>query len=123
MFIPPNQLGKKVNQPAATAKHGIALKSSHIWIAQAIAERLFGQSPNINLVFYPERKTLMLAPKDDELFASLHKAKQYMLKNRSLQGDKTIAIHEILIDHDLDDSDRDLEYSANDRSGILIINL
>lgn len=121
MFLPGNQVSKQQQSNPNTGK--VQLKSSHIWIDQQVATDLFGNSPNVNMVYYPERRTLMLAKKDDELFSSLHKAKQYMLKSRSAMGDKAIAIHEILIDHEIDSTDRDLEYTAGDGSGILSLQL
>lgn len=47
---------------------------------------------------------------DDEIFPTIHKGDLQMLKTRNLEGDKTISLQEIIIDHDLDDSDRDLLY-------------
>ncbi len=122
MFIPPSKLNEQLPK-SSQAVAQVRLKSSHILIMGELAQPLFGNSPNVNLVYYPNRRTLMLARKDDELFASLHKAKQFMLKDRSLNGDKSIAIHEILIDHDVNTSDRDLEFTGGDGSGILSIQL
>lgn len=122
MFIPPEKLQKELSSSKPLAAK-VRLKASHLFIHGEVAGPLFGHSPNVNLVYYPERRTLMLARKDDELFASLHKAKQFMLKARSISGDKSVAIHEILIDHDVDTSDRDLMYTAGDGSGILSIQL
>lgn len=122
MFFPSSEASKR-QRPANLNTSSVQLKSSHIWIAQQIALDLFGDSPNVNMVYYPERRTIMLARKDDELFSSLHKAKQYMLKSRSASGDKTVAIHEILIDNEIDSTDRDLEYTAGDGSGILSLQL
>ena len=122
MFIPPNKLNNQL-APNSQTTCPVRLKSSHLVIKSEVAAPLFGNSPNINLVYYPDRRTLMLARKDDELFASLHKAKQFMLKDRSLGGDKSIAIHEILIDNDVDISDRELDFTAGDGSGILSIQL
>lgn len=34
-----------------------------------------------------------------------------MLKTRNLQGDKSISLQELIIDHDLDESDRDLVFT------------
>lgn len=122
MFIPPSKLNEQLPKNRETVAP-VRLKSSHLLITGEVAQPLLGSSPNVNLVYYPDRRTLMLARKDDELFASLHKAKQYMLKDRSLRGDKSIAIHEILIDNDVDTTDRDLDYTAGDGSGILSIQL
>jgi hypothetical protein len=44
-----------------------------------------------------------------------------MLKEKNLQGDKSISIHEILIDQELDESDRELSFS--EAEGIIKINL
>jgi hypothetical protein len=44
-----------------------------------------------------------------------------MLKDRNLKGDKAIAIHEILIDHELDPTDRELPFFEED--GIMKITL
>lgn len=122
MFIPPSKLNEQLPK-SSQAVAQVRLKSSHLLIKGELAQPLFGNSPNVNLVYYPNRRTLMLARKDDELFASLHKAKQFMLKDRSLNGDKSVAIHEILIDHDVNTSDRDLEFTGGDGSGILSIQL
>ena len=123
MFIPPRQVGNTSLRSNKMAGSKVSLRSSHIWISREVAGQLFGDSPNVNLIYYPERRTMMLARVDDELFSSLHKAKQHMLKDRNLQGDKTIAIHEILIDNELDATDRELVHTAGDGSGILSIQL
>ena len=53
----------------------------------------------------------------------LHKAKQHMLKDRNLKGDKSIALHELLIDNEIDSTDRDLVYDFQPGLGILNIKL
>ena len=81
--------------------------------------QVFGEQLNAYLVYYPDRQTLMVAPASDELFKQLHKVSQHMLKGRNMKGDKTIALHEILIDHQLDDIDRDLDFEWKAGMGIL----
>ena len=44
-----------------------------------------------------------------------------MLKSRNLKGDKTVSMYEILIDNDLDDTDRDLEYEYTE--GVKMLNV
>ncbi|MEL6717421.1 MAG: hypothetical protein AAFP82_01760, partial [Bacteroidota bacterium] len=66
---------------------------------------------------------LMIAPKSDELFKQLHKAKQHMLKDRNAQGDKTVALHELLIDHEISSIDRELEYECQKELRILNVKL
>ena len=122
MFIPPNKIKPPFEEgPQSEAK--ISLKASHLVIAKEVAEAIFKGSSNAFVVYYPNRNTLMLAPVSDLVFKQLHKAGQHMLKDRNLKGDKTLALHEILIDHQLDEQDRDLDFEVQSALGILNIKL
>lgn len=88
----------------------VKLKSRHLWIAADLAAEAFGEVSHVYGVYYPQQHALILAPVDDPIFPTLHKAEQLFLKNRSLAGDKSTSLEEILIDHDLDDTDRDLTF-------------
>ncbi len=101
----------------------ITLKSSHLYIPGEIATKVFGDDPQAYLAYQAERGTLLVAPVSQQWFYKMHKPSQHLLKTRNLQGDKTIALHEILIDNALDDEDRELAYTVQDTSGILKINL
>ena len=122
MFIPPNHLK---DQLAAKTKSGskVRLKSSHLLIDREVAQAAFGDTYNIYVVYYPDRSSLMMAPVTDEVFKNLHKASQQMLKDRNLNGDKSIALHETLIDHQLNETDRDLQYELEPGLGILKVSL
>ena len=122
MFIPPSHLKDNFGAGKET-KSMVRLKSSHLLIDHEIAVEVFGDDFNVHLVYYADRKSLLIAPKSDDLFKQLHKANQLMLKDRNLKGDKSIAIHEILIDNQVDDSDRDLSYELEAGLGILNIRL
>lgn len=122
MFIPPNRL-KDSFDPTPNTGSKVRLKSSHLLIDHEVANEIFGNDLNAHLVYYPERHTLMIAAKGDELFKKLHKANQHMLKARNLEGDKTIAIHEMLIDNEIEDKDRDLVYDLQPGLGILNVKL
>ncbi|MCA0236755.1 MAG: hypothetical protein LCH81_10255 [Bacteroidetes bacterium] len=89
---------------------GIKLRTQHLWISGDIAGTVFGDLDKVYTVYYPQLHALLLAPMDDEIFPTIHKGDLQMLKTRNLEGDKTISLQEIIIDHDLDDSDRDLLY-------------
>ncbi len=89
---------------------GIKLKTQHLWISGDIAESTFGETAQVHVVYYPQQRSLLLAPMEDEIFPTIHKGGLQMLKNRNLQGDKTISLQEIIIDNDLDDTDRDLVF-------------
>lgn len=122
MFIPPNKLAKNLRQQAASGSK-IRLQSSHLLIDREVAVSAFGDQANVHIVYYPERHSLLLAPVLDETFKNLHKAGRFMLKDRNLQGDKSVALHEILIDHQVDNSDRDLVYEFQSGLGILNVQL
>ncbi|MEO0778377.1 MAG: hypothetical protein AAF146_17550, partial [Bacteroidota bacterium] len=96
MFIPPDRLKYHFARSGA-AQSAIRLRASHLLIDTVMAQRVFGDTANAYLVYYPERHVLMLASVEDELFKSLHKASQHLLKDRNRQGDKSIALHETLI--------------------------
>ncbi len=121
MFIPP----KELNNRFKTINTGgiIRLMSSHLFIDHTLAEEIFRDDPNVHVIYYPDQRTLMVAAIRDDVFTSLHKASQHMLKNRNMKGDKTLALHEILIDHQINTTDRDLEYELQPQLGILKVNL
>lgn len=122
MFIPPNSLKNKLDSTSNVGSK-VRLQASHLLIDHEIALDVFGKDFNVNMIYYPEKCTLMIAAKSDELFKKLHKANPHMLKDRNLKGDKTIALHEILIDHDINDLDRDLEFESPKGLGILNVKL
>lgn len=101
----------------------IRLKSSHLYLDAALARELFGDANKIDVVYYPERRSLLLCAPDKEFFHKLHKTSLMMLKERNLQGDKTIMLTELLIDHDIDDTDRDLTYDIRAETKILNVEL
>ena len=122
MFIPPNSLKNNYKADSDTGSK-IRLKSSHLHIDREVVKEVFGDALNVFVVYYPDRHSLMIAPISDELFKKLHKAAQHMLKDRNLKGDKTIALHETLIDNQVDETDRDLEYELQSGLGILRVKL
>lgn len=122
MFIPPNKL-KDTFEPNEEERGPIGLKSSHLLIDHQVAASIFGDALNVNVVYYADRQTLMIAPQSEALFKKLHKAKQYMLKDRNAKGDKTIALHELLIDHEISNEDRNLEFDLQEALNILSVKL
>jgi hypothetical protein len=122
MFIPP----KHLNQPSSkesTIDSAVFLKGAHLIIRSEIAKSLFGNNFNAYMAYYPAKRMLLIASVEDELFKKLHKASQHLIKDRNLQGDKSIALHEILIDEQIDDSDRSLAYEYEPALGVLNIQL
>ena len=99
----------------------IKLKTNHLWIDSDLATAVFGDAPQVHSVDYSQKKTLLLAPMDDEFFPKLHKSGLMLLKSRNLKGDKTISMYEFIIDHDLEDTDRDLAYEYTE--GVKLLNI
>lgn len=122
MFIPPQKHIVKKEQETSM-KSEVFLESSHICISKGIVDKLYGDSLNTYLVYYPKKNALMLAPVTEELFKTIHKASQHMLKLKGLDGSKSIAIHELLIDNEIDRVDGPLEYKLEEPINTLTITL
>lgn len=120
MFIPPNHIKNNFSKPEKPTAP-VRLKASHVIIQADIAAALFGQDQNVHVVYYADRRALMVAPKTDELFKQLHKAKPFMLKSKNAEGDKSIAINEILLDNEVNDTDRDLDFESQEALKVLTI--
>lgn len=100
----------------------VHLKNSYLLIDAAIAQEAFGNDPQVSVVYYPDRQTLLVAGKSKAFFEKMHKTAWVLLKDRNLLGDKSVNIRELLIDHDLDDTDRELSYDLK-TTGILSVTL
>jgi hypothetical protein len=102
---------------------GVKLRTQHLWISGDIAASAFGDAPQVYVIYYPQQRALLLAPMDDDIFPTIHKAALQMLKNRNLQGDKTISLQEIIIDNDIDDTERDLVFMHQPGAQLLHVSL
>ena len=66
----------------------------------------------------------MVTPVSSQWFLKLYeKPTQFLLKSRNLKGDKTLAIREILIDNDLDMTDKDLKFEIIEKTKLIKIDL
>lgn len=120
MFIPPRNLIVK-KEETNSEKSDVRVRSCHLQIDAKIAHQVFKEETRVALVYYAEKGQLMLASPKDEIFKSIHKTKSYMLKMRNKNSDCTVAIHDIFIDHNIDQSDRSLASQFNDQMGILTV--
>ncbi|MEA5257971.1 hypothetical protein VB264_09250 [Arcicella aquatica] len=98
------------------------LQNGHIIIPSEVVQEVLEKEVQINWVFYNERNTLLIAGKSKLFFEKLHKTDWQTLKDKNLKGDKSLFIRAILIDNNLDDSDRELDFEIKN-SGIISINL
>jgi len=100
----------------------LQLKSGHLLFDSELVNQLFGNEEQVNTVYYPERKDLLIAPRSKTFFQKLHKTSWTALKLKNPKGDKTIFIRDLLLDHDIDDTDRQLEFEVKS-TGIIEIKL
>jgi hypothetical protein len=114
-----NRLRELADIPAALDGEQVRLKRQHLWLSASVAKDTFGGERQVYTVFYPQRGMLLLAPMSDTSFKSLHECSLIMLKDRNLAGDKSLNLQEVIIDNNLDDSDRPLEFTT--RPGLQLL--
>jgi hypothetical protein len=100
----------------------LPLQNGHLLLSAELAARFFPGEQQVRLVYYPERHQLLLAGKSDIFFEKMHKTGWLVLKDRNPQGDKAIAVRDILLDHDLGLDDRPVAYELT-AAGILCVTL
>ena len=101
----------------------VALKSSHLCIDAELARHLSIKGPYILLSYQNDIKRLLLAPVDNKWFTKIHKADQYFLKMRNQQGDYATAIHGLLMDYEINSTDRNLDFEINSDTKFVKIDL
>ena len=105
-------LGDLINVQPALDGEQVRLHRQHLWLSADVASNAFSGGRQVYVVYYPKRKSLLLAPMADDAFKQLHECALVMLKDRNLAGDKSLSLQEIIIDNDLDDTDRPLAFTA-----------
>lgn len=83
--------------------------------------QLFTEVTHVYLVYEEKHHHILITPVTSQWFKKMYKPAQYILKARNLEGDKTIDIGGILIDNDLNETDRELEYEIIDKTELLKI--
>ena len=99
----------------------VILKSSHVYLNAALVERIFQSIHYAYVTYVAEQKQLLITPVSSQWFVKMHKPTQFLLKSRNLKGDRTLAIREILIDNDIDTTDRILEYEIVEKTNLIKI--
>ncbi len=105
------------------ADSDVYLETAHICIKRNTAEKVFGAERVVLSVFYPKDNTFMVAPASEELFRTIHKASQQMLKVKNAAGDQAISIQELLLDHEIDGQNRNLLFVIEEELHILKVTL
>jgi len=104
-------------------KSKVYLKSSHIYLDAELVQTVFGIVHYAYVTYVVEQNSLLITPVSSQWFVKMHKPTQFLLKSRNLKGDKTLAIREILIDNDLDVTDRDLNYELIEKTSLIKVSM
>jgi len=102
----------------------VTLKSSHIYLDSELVQTIFETIHYAYVEYVAERSTLMITPVSSQWFIKMYeKPTQFLLKDRNLKGDKTLNIREILIDNDIEDSNRDLEFEVIEKTKLIKVKM
>lgn len=86
----------------------VLFKNAHIILNKELVAELFASESYVQVIYYESNKTLMIARDSDDMFRSFHKAKRELLKDKNMHGDKSVNIREMVIDYELDETERSL---------------
>lgn len=101
----------------------ISLKSSHLYLDNTLIPLIFGEIYYAYVTYAKEQNNILITPVSSQWFVKMYKPTQFLLKSRNLKGDKTIAVREILIDNDVDVTDRDLEYEIIEKTNLIKVKI
>ena len=104
-------------------KYEVGLKSSHLIIPAEISSQVLEGCSSVYVTYKEELKSILVSSKENAWFPKMHKSLEFIVKSKDLLGTKSVAIREILIDHDIDDTDRVLQCSINKERNFLKIEL
>lgn len=98
---------------------GVSLKSSHIYLDSELVALIFQNISYAYVTYQTEQKRLLITPVSSQWFVKMYKPTQFLLKSRNLKGGRTLAIREILIDNDLDMTDRSLDFEIVKKTNLI----
>ncbi|MGH1387473.1 hypothetical protein [Kordia sp.] len=101
----------------------VSLKSSHIYLDSELVESIFQNIHYAYVTYVKAQKRLLITPVSSQWFVKMYEPTQFLLKARNLKGDRTLAIREILIDNDLDMTDRILNYEVIEKTNLIKVTL
>lgn len=121
MFIPSKKYLEQLKETQTSPAEKVYLKNMHLIVAEEIAAEVFPETDFVYLSYKADIHRLFIASFKDDVFRKLHEPAMQMLKQRGEQKERSIALHEILIDHDLSSEDRRLEYEIRTNRKMLVI--
>ncbi|MEX0273509.1 MAG: hypothetical protein AB3N16_03940 [Flavobacteriaceae bacterium] len=86
-------------------------------------KKIFGEVNYAYVSYLKDHNRLLVTPVTSQWFVKMYKPTQFLLKERNLKGDKTMAIREILLDNDLNMTDRNLEFEIVEKTKLIKVAL
>lgn len=84
----------------------IRIQGNHIHISRDVVRSYIGDVPSVLINFNPGNRMLWIAAAHEEhVMRKFSTVQQYILKRKNAEGDRTIAIHDLILDHDIEDSE------------------
>ena len=88
-----------------------------------LVNMMFGDVNFAYATYAAEKEEILITPVTSVWFKRVHEPSQFLLKDRNLKGDKSLALRELLLDNDLDTSDRELEAELIEKTNLLKVTL
>ena len=101
----------------------VALKASHIQLDNSIVEKVFQNIHYAYVTYLESQERLLVTPVSSQWFVKMHEPTQFLLKDKNLKGDKAIGVRELLIDHDIYQDDRELNFEIVEKTNLIKIEL
>lgn len=79
----------------------IKIQSDHVIIEADLVEQIFGKIQHAYITFLAEQEQILITPVSNQWFVKLYTPHQFLLKSKNLQGDKTLPLRSIMIDHNI----------------------
>jgi len=104
-------------------KYIISIKAFHIYLEADLVRSVFKDESHAFVKYLEDQKQLLITPVSSKWFVKMYGPAQFLMKSRNLKGDKTLALHEIFIDNDLDGTERQLDFEYIERTKLIKIKL
>ena len=102
----------------------VQLHNQHLIIQNDLANQVIGEERQTYAAMMPEEKKILLTKASNKAFKAKYKPIMLFVKQKNIQGDKSISLQEFFADHpDLSQENQALNYSFEDKEAILEINI
>lgn len=101
----------------------VSFKGSHLLLNAEIASTVFGAASHALVHYVKDQNHLLVTPNPNVWFTKMYKAAPYLIKERNIKGDKTIALTDMIIDHNLNPNNDNLSFDWIAKTKLLKIKL